>query len=471
MYPIVNSRLLKTIVIGLFFSFTQAGASSFYSSDTSQTERISPAYNYDYVPDAPYELVEERLSCLNSTIPLNFNSKVKAFVDYFTVRDRAYTRMIIKRMDLYFPIFEYYLKKHNMPEELKYLAVVESGLNPKAVSRVGATGLWQFMPATGKSFRLDQDHYIDERMDPHKATEAACLYLKQLHGMFDDWELALAAYNSGPGNVRKAIRKSGYKKGFWAIYDNLLKETRSYVPQFVAIIYTMNYAMEHNLGLELPDSPIASDTVHINQYISLKPLADQLNVCLEDLEKLNPEVKRSSLPDHIKNYPLRIPADKKKFVVANRMLVYDSAGRRTNASEELLAKVDPQPQQKATPRQERVYHTVRSGDVLGKIADKYKVSVSDLRKWNNISGNMIRSGQKLTVYVGEGKAQALNNQLAQSANDKPISVPDTKIYMVQPGDTLWDISKKYEGVTIEKIKKMNNLKDNNIKVGQKLVIG
>lgn len=458
----------KSFALCFFLSLTQslaAAPATMSPGDSTKTGQTIPAYNYDYVPDAPYDLIAERLSCLQTTVPLNFNPKVKSFVDYFTVRDREYTRMIIKRKNIYFPIFEYYLKKHDMPDELKYLAVVESGLNPRAVSRVGATGLWQFMPATGKSFHLNQDNFLDERMDPHKATEAACLYLKQLYRMFDDWELALAAYNTGPGNVRKAIRRSGYKDGFWAIYDHLYRETRSYVPQFVAIMYAMNYAMEHNLVNELPDYPIQSDTIHVSRYFNLEPLAEQLNVCLDDLEQLNPEVKKGSLPDHIKNYPLKIPADKKNYVVTNRTMVYDSAGKKDAATIAMLSRA------KAAGETNKIYHKVRPGEVLGKIAAKYNVSLANLRRWNNINGNMIRSGQQLTIHVSASEANALNNQLAQSSSNNPVSLPDSKIYMVQPGDTLWDISKKYEGVTIEKIKKLNNLKDNKIKVGQKLVIG
>lgn len=439
----------------------------------SSTSTFNISYNYDYVPDASYDLIADRISCLETSIPLNFNSKVKSFIDYFTVRDREYSKMILRRMEVYFPIFEYYLKKHNMPEELKYLAVVESGLNPKAISRVGATGLWQFMGPTGRQYHLSQNQFIDERMDPYKATEAACLYMKDLYRMFDDWELALAAYNSGPGNVRKAIRKSGYKNGFWAIYDNLLKETRSYVPQFVAVIYTMNYAAEHNLFVEFEkEYTMRADTILINQSLSLKPLADHLNICVEDLERLNPEIKKGALPDNIKNYPLRIPLDKKEYLASNRSSILDSVSHFGKIESELIAKT---PVNSYTPTSgngnQKIVHKVKSGDALGKIAAKYGVSLTNLKKWNNLSNNIIRPGQNLTVYVKPGNSNALNNQLANNDKKDPVKITDPKIYMVQPGDTLWDISKKHNNISVEQIKKLNNLKDNKIKVGQKLVVG
>ena len=201
----------------------------------------------EFVPDVSYDLVKDRLSCMESTVPLNFNNRVFGFVNYFAVKDREYSEMVMSRAPVYFPLFEKYLKKYDLPEEIKYLAIVESGLNPQAISRAGAVGLWQFMPSTGRYFGLHQDWYVDQRMDPERSTEAACKYLRQLYGIFKDWELALAAYNCGPGNVRKAIRRSGYKKTFWEVYRYLPRETRSYLPQFVAILYLLNHSEEHNL--------------------------------------------------------------------------------------------------------------------------------------------------------------------------------------------------------------------------------
>ncbi len=231
------------------------------SKDTIKAELVALPSNLDFIPadDTP-ELISDRLSCLK-TIPLTYNSKVHGFIEYFTVRDRDYTRSMLRKKDLYFPLFEKYLKQYNIPEELKYLSIIESALSPRAVSRARAVGLWQFMSGTGKYFGLRNDWYFDDRMDPEKATDAACRYLSQLYSIFGDWQLALAAYNSGPGTVRLAIRRSGYKKTFWEVYPHLPRETRSYVPQFIAMIYAMNFTTEHNIFEDSREEIIPHDTI------------------------------------------------------------------------------------------------------------------------------------------------------------------------------------------------------------------
>ena len=424
---------------------------------------FEPDYSYDHTPDAPYELIEDRLSCINTTMPLTFNERVQSFVNYFTVRDRDYTREVIRRKNLYFPIFEKYLKKYSIPDQLKYLSIVESGLRPDARSRVGAEGLWQFMPSTGRMYGLNQSWYVDERRDPEKATEAACKYLKQLYNMFDDWELALAAYNTGPGNVRKAIRRSGYKKDFWGIYDYLPRETRSYVPQFVAVLYTIEYAEEHNLFSEDIAHAWETDTVHVSQFVSLKALAEELNVCEDELRLLNPELTRLAIPEDAKNYPLLIPVDKSDFLAANRASVLDSAG-----SKEIQKAFVAQVQQTSgsTYGRTKTTYRVRSGDVLGAIAQRHGVGLSELRRWNNIRGSRIYPGQKLTIW-----AKGSGPRLASASSAPSRSIPSSKVHLVQPGDSLWEISRKYEGLSVNKIKDWNNLKSNSIKPGQKLIIG
>ena len=427
-----------------------------------------PAYTYDYIPDVTYEEIESRLKDIESTIPLNFNTRVKSFVDYFTVRDREYTKMVLSRSTYYFPIFERILKEQGMPDELKYLAVVESGLNSTVRSWAAAVGLWQFIYYTGKTYGLHADWYVDERMDPVKSTEAAAKYIKSLYKMFGDWELALAAYNCGPGNVRKAIRRSGYKKKFWDIYRYLPRETRGYLPQFVAIAYAFQHQEEHNLLLPEDQYIYAmeTDTIMIRSYLNLNTLGEMLDVCQDEMEMLNPSVKRKAVPKSSKYFSIRIPSDKMPYFSQNRVEILDSASRTGEKELEYLARNSTG----STYGRDKIVHRVRSGDVLGILAQRYKVRVSDIKKWNNLNSNTIRVGQKLNIWL------VPNSYSEKMATKKPtikqeMVVNGTRYHVVQPGDTLWDISKAYNDMSIEKLKKLNNLKSNNIKPGQKLVIG
>lgn len=431
------------------------------------------AQNYEYVPDATQEEIADRMSCIDTDIPIELNDKVYSFITYFTERDRGYTKMVQDRMDLYFPIFEHYLAKYDMPDEIKYLPIIESGLNPKAISRATAGGLWQFMPSTGRMYKLHQDFYIDERFDPYKATESACLYLKRLYGMFNDWELALAAYNCGPGNVRKAIRRSGYKDSFWEVYRYLPRETRSYVPQFVAMIYVMNYADFHNLPVndrkKLPDW----ETVEVQQYLHLPTMASMLNLCEEELMVLNPAVKYKALPDGSdKAYPLRLPSQALEAFEAQREEILDSASKVGKKEIDYLARNTPG----STYGRNQVRYKVRSGDVLGVIAQRYGVRVSDIKSWNNLHSNTIRIGQTLNIWLLPGTAPRNPVPVARTTSTPSASTPVTippgaKTHTVQPGDTLWDIARMYDGLSVEKIKQLNNLKSNSLKPGMTLLIG
>lgn len=424
----------------------------------------------DFIIDTPYDLIEDRLSCIEQEMPLTFNTRVKAFVDYFTIRNRPYTKGILEKKDLFFPLFSEYLKKYDMPDELKYLSIIESGLNPNAISRVGAGGLWQFMPATGKMYNLHQSWYIDERMDPHKSTEAACKYLKQLYRTFGDWELALAAYNTGPGNVRRAIRRSGYKKTFWEIYKYLPRETRSYLPQFVAMIYTLNYAEEHNFLFNEVNNPQAMefDTIRVNSYLHLETFANQLNMCEDDLIQLNPHIIRGAIPDGVKRYPLRIPTDLIAEVRSNRTFLLDTAGKVGKNELAHLARNTPG----STYGRTKQIYRVRSGDVLGLIANRYHVRVSDIKKWNRLNSNMIRVGQRLNIWVLPYYNSQTKSQY--TVKNLPAKVPTTNAsgdyYMVRSGDSLWSISRKFDNLNIEQLKALNNLTSNNIKPGQRLKI-
>lgn len=423
---------------------------------------------YDYIPDATYDQIEKRLSDINAEIPLNFNTNVKSFVDYFTVRDREYTKMVVSRSTYYFPIFEEILEKYGLPDELKYLAIVESGLKPTAHSWAAAVGLWQFVYLTGRSYGLHSDWYVDERMDPVKSTEAAAKYIKSLYKMFGDWELALAAYNCGPGNVRKAIRRSGYKRKFWDIYRYLPRETRGYVPQFVAITYAFNYAEEHNLILDESEYlyAMASDTIMVRNFMNLTTLGSLLEICEVDMKALNPSIKQKAVPSSGKYFSVRIPSDKLEFFNENRSMILDSASKVGKKELEYLARNSIG----STYGRDKVIHRVRSGDVLGKIAQKYHVRVSDIKKWNKLNSNTIQIGQRLNIWL-KPNAYTASVMKKNPTVKQNMVVSGIKYHIVQPGDTLWDISKAYNDITIEKLKKLNNLKSNKIQPGQKLVVG
>lgn len=421
---------------------------------------LPPPYEFIPAEETP-ELVMDRLACLQSTVPLTYHSNVHGFINFFTIRNREYTRLMLRRKDLYFPLFEKYLAQYNLPQELKYLSIIESGLNPRAVSRASAVGLWQFMSFTGRYFGLHSDGYIDDRMDPEKSTEAACKYIKQLYTIFKDWELALAAYNSGPGTVRRAIRRSGYKKHFWEIYRYLPRETRSYVPQYVAIVYAINYAEEHNMADLEPEVPMPHDTIAVRQYLHLETLANLTGTCLEDLHQLNPSLRHNAVPERTTPFVLKLPVDAHRALMVNRKGILDSASRVGRQQMETLVRNSPG----NTIGRQPVVYKVRYGDVLGIIAERYHVRVDDLRKWNNIRGNMIRTGQKLTIWVKSTAPAQTSAILA------PIEAPADKTYTVQPGDTLWDISRKFKGLSVEKLKTLNNLKSNQLAPGTKLVLG
>lgn len=419
----------------------------------------------EYIPaDETPELIADRLACIQQTVPLKYNDKTHSFINYFLIKDRDYTRMTLRKKNLYFPLFEKYLAQYNLPEELKYLSVIESGLNPKAVSRARAVGLWQFMSATGKYYGLKHDWYFDERMDPEKSTEAACKFLSQLYDMFHDWELALAAYNSGPGTVYRAIRRSGYKKTFWEIYPYLPRETRAYVPQYVAIIYALNHASEHNLHEPASEELMPHDTLVVKRFLHFETFASLTGTCLEDLQKLNPSVQRNAIPENGKENVLRIPLYAKLNLEKNRASILDSASKVGKKELEMLAKNTAG----STYGRELVRYTVKPGDGVGLIAQRHHVRVSDLRAWNNLNSDLIHPGQRLNVWVLPGSDDAGK----PAGLPQPVVItPDTKIYTVQPGDSLWDISRKFQGLTIEKIKALNNLKSNKLQPGQKLIIG
>lgn len=453
---------LITCLLPLHKSFSQEEP---IEAAVTLSEEILPNYHYEYIPDFTYEQVEGRIKSMKNGMPFELNDRIFSFIQYYTVRNREYTKMVLARKDKFFPLFEKTLSKHEMPTEIRFLSIVESGLDPKIKSRVGAMGLWQFMPATGKMYGMYVNQDIDDRMDPEMSTEAAAKYLKSLYRMFGDWEVALAAYNCGPGNVRKAIRRSGGKKTFWGIYNHLPKETRSYVPQFQAMLYVLNHLEEHNLNLEEPTYPIEFETVKFERAFSLSRLAELADLCINDLEELNPSIKQGIIPVTNQSMAIRIPKAKSPLIKENLASLSDSLETKTisvSASTPILT--EAKPVEKAATASDRVAYKVKSGDVLGTIASKYSVSVSQVKKWNNLNSNLIRVGQTLYIYSEKAQNPTSNGNLAENNSGSP------KTYTVRPGDSLWIISQKHS-LSVEQIKRLNNLNSNSIKPGQRLIIG
>jgi len=340
----------------------------------------------------PDSIIEIQMQLLNETTPMDFyyTQDVGRFIDLYANKKRSLTEKAMGLGDLYFPIFEEMLDRYEIPLELKYLPVVESGMNPNARSRVGATGLWQFMYLTGKSYGLYVDSYIDERRDPYLETEAACRYLKFLYDIYGDWSMALAAYNAGPGNVNKAIRRSGGKSTYWEIRRYLPRETRSYVPAFIAVNYVMSYPEDYNLKKKpVKIDYTYTDSVHVNQRVLYEYLSAYTGVDKKMLSFLNPMYRRQLVPASEENtYAIVLPKERVAVFIINADSIYAKS-----------ALVDPDLEAPIEKNQELVYYKVRSGDVLGKIANRYGVRVSDLQEWNNLRGTRINVGQKLIIYT------------------------------------------------------------------------
>ena len=417
-------------------------------------------------PISTYEEVQERLSCLETEVPLNFNERVMIFVDYFAIKNRGYVQNIIDKKELFFPTFSKILAEYDLPDEIKYLSIVESALKPKAVSRANAVGLWQFIASTGRIYDLHGNAFLDDRMNPEKATRAACRFLKDLYRQFNDWELAIAAYNCGAGNVRKAIRKSGGKTKFWEIYWHLPRETRSYLPQYVAITYVFEYMEELGFDPTPKQFMPKTDTILISQHFHFETLANHLNFCLEDLLAMNPEIKRGVLPENTKKYALKLPKDIKDSVVARRAFLYDTARKVAKKKLQYIARNTP----RNTHGRKKIIYKVRRGDVLGTIARKYGVRISDIKAWNNIKGTMIRVDQRLNIWVRNSyTSKTKKNYTSPNSKATPQRGISQNYHLVRPGDTLWSISQSNK-VSIESLRKVNNLNGDKIRVGDKLTI-
>lgn len=411
----------------------------------------------DSIPEYSDSIMEVRIQMLNAETPieLTYNKTVKGYINLYGKRKRKLTVKMLGLAKVYFPYFEEQLDRHNIPLELKYLAIVESALNPRAGSRVGAKGLWQFMYGTGKAYGLKVSSYVDDRFDPMKSTIAACEHLSDLFDIYNDWNLALAAYNSGAGNVNRAIRRAGGVKNYWAIWPFLPRETRGYVPAFIAVNYIMNYATEHNL---YPQDPgilyMGIDTVTVKDVLSFDQISEFLEIPMDDILFLNPQFKLGVIPaTHGKEYILRLPKEHIASYLNNIDSLYRFKSKKGIERDKLLAQI--------LQVKDRSIHRVRSGENLGVIAKRYRCYVSQLKKWNNLKGNTIYPGQKLIVYGGGSK-------IAKSSNPtKRSGVKSTHI--VKYGETLGLIAQKYK-CSITDLKEWNSLRKSTIFPKQKLIV-
>ncbi|WP_395053661.1 LysM peptidoglycan-binding domain-containing protein [Flavobacterium sp.] len=490
----------------------ELGSLDVYNELLTDIKNVNPDVTVDY--ELPTEVLKERLRLMDEKSPFNieYNIGLENVIKSFLKNRKKGFERLMGISQFYFPIFEEELAKNNIPLEIKYLAVVESALNPRAVSRMGATGLWQFMYQTGKQYGLNISSYVDERSDPLLASQAASKYMMNMYKIFGDWDLVLASYNSGPGNVSKAIRRSGGQQNYWNIRKNLPKETQGYLPAFLATMYIFEYHKEHGIT---PNKAIANhfatDTIMVKKAMTFRQLSDLLDISVDELQFFNPSYKRNEIPfvtGEI-NY-LRLPKAKIGIFTSNEDKIYayiDNVSSKRERPNDRLASVkqnDPsnvsQPNSDVTNRTK--YHKVRKGDNLSSIASKYEVSLTDLKKWNGLRNNSAPLGRNLKIIstekiafkdskeaVKDSVAVANTNQIASIEkvdkteiavkeskpekiykSEKVVTFKDvTKFHKVKKGDNLGEIASKYN-VAVADVKKWNKLKSNNVQLGDNLKI-
>jgi len=335
-------------------------------------------------PDVSDSVYIDRLQRIPAIIEMPYNEVVRKFIDMYATRLRQKVAFMLSANNFYMPIFEEALDLYNL---LKYLPVIESALNPMAASRQGAVGLWQFMLNTGKIYGLKVTSFVDERRDPIKSTRAAVRYLKDLYDIYHDWNLVLAAYNCGPGTINKAIRRADGEKDFWQLYNYLPKETRGYVPAFIAANYIMTYYCEHNISPMEMKLPEGTDTIHISRPLHLQQVAEVCNINIDELRALNPEFKKDVVPGNEQPYALRLPSKTMSYFIDHEDSIYNY---KPETYLTRRSTVD-------IPEPKAVYHRIRNGETLGGIARKYGVSVSQIRRLNGIRGSNIRAGKSIRI--------------------------------------------------------------------------
>ncbi len=432
---------------------------------------IDSAIMLSNVPDSVYL---NRLRDMNSFISLPYNNIIRNHIIYYTEKMPQKMETVLGLAAYYMPIFEEIFDSYDLPIELTAMAVIESALNTKAVSRARAKGMWQFMYSTAKRYGLTINSYVDERFDPITSAHAAAQYLRDSYLIFNDWPLAIASYNCGAGNVNKAIRRSGGGKSFWEVYRYLPRETRGYVPSFIAALYSMRYYKEHNLTPTPVVMPPHLDTIAVNKMLHFEQIAHYTGISVEELRTHNPQYIHDIIPGVERQYILRLPYQYTPSFIDNEAAIYkyrDSIYFNPSTLKKLQ-------NNSSIGDGERITHKVRKGETLSHISMKYGVSVNNIRRWNGIKGNNIRVGQKIVIYSnnkGPASSSASSKTSSSSKSDKS-SVKTTEdggylYYTVKSGDNLWDIAKKFDGVSYEQIMKINGFtKKSKIYPGNKIKI-
>lgn len=453
---------------------------------------------------ADEDVIASRVEGLENIMPMPYNEHVKKYIDYFLYKRPSFVKEMLEKKEFYFPVFERHLAQQGIPDEMKYLALLESGLEPTIMSHAKAVGLWQFMSPTAREYGLKINNYMDERMHIEKSTEASFRYLTWLHNYFHDWELALASYNTGPGNLRRAIRRSG-KTDYWALHNYIHRDTRAYVPQWAALNYLMNYSAEHGI---FPDPekmmyPVATENLLLNGPLNLEKFAELNYLDLKTIKTLNPHITNNDIPSYAKNLEIKIPQTTYAYFEDNKNCILDLASVLSDPADDIASLTDSKGTYHIERKNVKKYYRVRSGDYLGKIASRNGVRVSDLKRWNNLRSNTIRKGQRLVFYKKQSTrvydviepvktetkeenkpvlAKATTAPKEERTNVKVVSEETTKAaptyttvkksvkryHFVKRGDNLTHIARAH-GTSISKLKDWNNLRSNDIQKGQRLV--
>ncbi len=405
----------------------------------------------------------QRLYSLPTKMELSYNPVVNSYIEMYSKRRRDLVSYMLSLGNYYYPMFEEALDRHGLPLELKYLPVIESALNPIAVSRMGATGLWQFMLRTGQQYDLEINSLVDERRDPYKSTEAAARFLKDLYNIYGDWNLVIAAYNCGPGNVNKAIARSGGKSDYWSIYYRLPRETRGYVPAFIAATYIMNYSNEHHIcPQESSNDFMLLDTIHVTDQVHFKQISDILDIPIEDIRRYNPQFKSDIIPGNHKSYALVLPT-KNLFAFINKSDEIKNHNKDLYFTHRKQTLTDQYAGTVTDGNVVNTFYKVKKGDTLGGIARRNRTSVGRLQSMNGMRSTKLSIGQRLIVSQTVKPVEVDDERLASSGELK------NTYYRVKSGDTLGALARRH-GTTVAQLKRMNDMKSASLSIGKNLVV-